>query len=94
MFRKHLLSTIAKGNPQDWLSSLADWSERSRPGVRDLVMSAFTRAMDEEIETFQLSDQSEVQSAAEHEAELAEADEGGENAERDADSSVDSARRH
>jgi DNA-binding transcriptional MerR regulator len=94
MFRKHLLTTIAKGNPQDWLSSLAEWSERSRPGVRDLVMSAFTRAMDEEIESFQLSDKAaEVQSSAEHEAELAES-RGDEPSDPDADPSVDSAERH
>lgn len=94
MFRKHLLSAIAKGNPQDWLSSLADWSERSKPGVRDLVMSAFTRAMDEEIASFQLGDQAaEVQSAAEHEAELAEAEEN-DASDAEADSSAGSAGRH
>jgi DNA-binding transcriptional MerR regulator len=93
MFRKHLLSTIAKGNPQDWLSSLADWSERSRPGVRDLVMSAFTRAMDEEIASFQLGDPAaEIQSATEHEAELSAAEE--EASDPEVDSSVDSAERH
>ncbi len=75
MFRKHLLSTMVKDEPKKWLSSLAEWSGRNRSSVRDLVISAFTRAMDEEIAGFQTRSASGVKSEPNNEPELAEENE-------------------
>jgi len=54
LFRTHVLPNVVKGSPVEWLPRLAAYSTGLRAPVRALVVSAFTRAMDDAIHEFQV----------------------------------------
>jgi DNA-binding transcriptional MerR regulator len=70
MFRRHVLPRVVTGAPGEWLPRLAEDAKRMRPAVRGLVLSSFSRAMDEEIAGYRLANvQSEVAEASLEETE-------------------------
>jgi hypothetical protein len=54
LFRTHVLPNVVTGSPVEWLPRLAAYSTGLRAPVRALVVSAFTRAMDDAIRDFQV----------------------------------------
>jgi DNA-binding transcriptional MerR regulator len=81
LFRKHVLPKVVSGGPNEWLPRLASYAQEMKPAVRGLVLSAFTRAMDEEITGYRLSTGGEPEVQSEVQNEEPQADEPEQNVE-------------
>ena len=79
LFRKHVLPQMVSAGPNEWLPRLAAYAQHMRPAVRGLVLSAFLRAMDDEINGYKISTASEpaVQTEAQSEEALENDDDDG-----------------
>ncbi len=49
VFRTHMLPGMVQGGPMEWLPRLANYVTQMRPAVRNMLVSVFAYAMDEEI---------------------------------------------
>jgi DNA-binding transcriptional MerR regulator len=52
MFRTYVLPSMVQGGPMEWLPRLANNASHMRPAVRNMMLSVFMSAMDEEIRGF------------------------------------------
>ncbi|HEY6555806.1 MAG TPA: MerR family transcriptional regulator [Polyangiaceae bacterium] len=50
VFRTHMLPGMVQGGPMEWLPRLANYVTQMRPAVRNMLVSVFAHAMDEEIQ--------------------------------------------